>query len=299
MTRSTSQSYELVIFDCDGVLVDSEPIANRLFAEMLTGEGLALTTSEAMRRYMGRSFASCREMIESELGRALPAGFFAELCERTLRAFRHELRRVEGVGDVLDQISTPICVASSSTHERLRLSLEVTDLLSRFEGRIFSAYDVPRGKPAPDLFLHAARRMGAAPERCAVVEDSAPGVEAGMSAGMRVYGYAWHGDARALRAAGARVFHRMPELSTLLVSQLAHPAQRGEKGPLERNAAGRPQAYRYPLRGYGSSGPAIPRAKACATRRRSPPRKLCACRPLLRMSSARCALFRPNSQYTR
>ncbi|HME73481.1 MAG TPA: HAD family hydrolase [Myxococcota bacterium] len=165
MTRSVSKVYELVIFDCDGVLVDSEPIANRLFAEMLTGEGLALTTSETMRRYMGRSFASCCELIEAELGRPLPAGFFAELRERTLRAFRHELRRVEGVGDVLDQLSTPVCVASSSAHDWLRLALETTDLISRFEGRIFSAYDVKRGKPAPDLFLHAAQGMGAAPER--------------------------------------------------------------------------------------------------------------------------------------
>jgi HAD superfamily hydrolase (TIGR01509 family) len=230
LTPSVSKAYELVIFDCDGVLVDSEPIANRLFAEMLCGEGLALTTSETRRRYMGRSFASCRELIEAELGRPLPGGFFAELRARTLRAFRHELRRVEGVGEVLDQISTPVCVASSSAHERLLLSLEVTDLLSRFEGRIFSAYDVARGKPAPDLFLHAAQRMGAAPERCAVIEDSAPGVEAGVSAGMNVYGYAWHGDVRALHAAGARVFHRMSELPALLVPQLARPAEGGEEG---------------------------------------------------------------------
>jgi len=230
LTRSASKAYGLVIFDCDGVLVDSEPIANRLFAEMLCAEGLILTTSETMRRYMGRSLTSCRALIETELGRPLPPGFFVELRERTLHAFRHELRRVEGVGEVLDQISTPVCVASSSAHERLRLSLEVTDLLSRFEGRIFSAYDVPRGKPAPDLFLHAAHRMGAAPERCAVIEDSAPGVEAGVSAGMSVYGYAWHGDARALRAAGARVFHRMSELPRLLVPQLARPVEGGEEG---------------------------------------------------------------------
>ncbi|HBZ71606.1 MAG TPA: HAD family hydrolase, partial [Deltaproteobacteria bacterium] len=100
MTRSPSQPCELVIFDCDGVLVDSEPIANRLFAEMLAGEGLALTTGETMRRYMGRSLASCRRMIEAELGRPLPQGFFPELRERTLRAFRRELRPVEGVRDV-------------------------------------------------------------------------------------------------------------------------------------------------------------------------------------------------------
>jgi phosphoglycolate phosphatase len=216
LTRSGSRHYELVIFDCDGVLVDSEPIANRVFAELLTQQGLPLTTQETMRRYMGRSLPSCREAIEAELGKPLPPEFFSALRERTLSAFRHELRAVQGVPELLDWISTPFCVASSSAHERLRLALEITDLLARFEGRIFSAHDVPHGKPAPDLFLHAARQMGARPERCVVIEDSAPGVEAGVSAGMLVYGYAWHGDARALREAGARVFHRMSQLPGLL-----------------------------------------------------------------------------------
>ncbi|HKE12637.1 MAG TPA: HAD family hydrolase [Myxococcota bacterium] len=226
MTRSAAPGYGLVIFDCDGVLVDSEPIANRVFAEMLAGQGLVLTPRETMRRYMGRSMAACRILIETELGRALPGDFFSELHARTLGAFQNELRPVEGIGRVLDGLTTPSCVASSSTHERLRLALELTNLFSRFEGRIFSAHDVARGKPAPDLFLHAAHLMGVGPERCAVVEDSVPGVEAGVSAGMDVYGYAWHGDGRALRAAGAQVFGRMLELPALLLARPG-PSPRG------------------------------------------------------------------------
>jgi phosphoglycolate phosphatase len=223
LTRSATPGYELVIFDCDGVLVDSEPIANRVFAEMLASQGLVLTPRETMRRYMGRSMAACRTLIEAELGRALPGDFFSELHARTLGAFQNELRPVDGIGQVLDRLTTPSCVASSSAHERLRFALELTNLFSRFEGRIFSAHDVARGKPAPDLFLHAAHQMGVAPERCAVVEDSAPGIEAGVSAGMDVYGYAWHGDGHGLRAAGARVFHRMEELPGLLHAKRGPP----------------------------------------------------------------------------
>ncbi|HYB13030.1 MAG TPA: HAD family hydrolase [Myxococcota bacterium] len=219
-----------MIFDCDGVLVDSEPIANRLFSEMLAREGLVLTTGEAMRRYMGRSAAACRQLIEAELGRPLRENFFPELRDRTLHAFQGELRPVEGVADLLDRISTPVCVASSSAHARVRLALEITDLLPRFEGRIFSAQDVARSKPAPDLFQYAAHRMRVAPERCAVIDDSAPGVEAGVSAGMSVYGYAWHGDGRALRAAGAQVFQHMSELSALLAPRLARSGAGGPTG---------------------------------------------------------------------
>jgi len=231
VTRSAAPGYALVIFDCDGVLVDSEPIANRVFAEMLAGQGLVLSPREMMRRYMGRSMAACRALIEGELGKALPGDFFSELHARTLVAFQNELRPVAGIRQVLDGLTTPSCVASSSAHERLRLALELTNLLSRFEGRIFSAHDVARGKPAPDLFLHAARQMGVAPERCAVVEDSAPGVEAGVSAGMDVYGYAWHDDGRALRAAGAHVFRRMAELPALLLARAGPPLRGADPTP--------------------------------------------------------------------
>jgi HAD superfamily hydrolase (TIGR01509 family) len=213
---SPSSRFALVIFDCDGVLVDSERISNRVFAESLAAEGLPLTPAETMRRYMGRSMASCRTLIEAELGRRLDDAFFAEVQARTFQAFHRELRAVDGIAEALERIATPVCVASSGEHEKMRTTLGLTGLLPRFEGRLFSATDVARGKPAPDLFLHAAARMGADPARCAVVEDSPLGVEAAVAAGMTPFGYAWHEDPAALSDAGARVFDRMATLPGLL-----------------------------------------------------------------------------------
>ncbi len=203
---------ELVIFDCDGVLVDSEPIANRILAEALTEIGLATTIESSMRDYMGRSWAACVEIFAARLGRPLPAEFEDRFWTRAEAALRAELQPVPGIHEALVQISTPICVASSGRREKMQITLGLTGLLPRFEGRIFSALDVPRAKPWPDLFLHAAARMGAAPETCVVVEDSPRGVAAGVAAGMHVLGYASRTDAAALEAAGAEVFRDMREL---------------------------------------------------------------------------------------
>jgi HAD superfamily hydrolase (TIGR01509 family) len=206
-----------VIFDCDGVLVDSEPIANRVFSEMLGEVGLPMDYDETVRTFVGRSAATCVRMVESRIGRPVPEGWVDAWRRRTYDAFSRELRAVEGVEDALDRIGGPLCVASSGEPAKMRFTLGMTGLLPRFEGRMFSAVEVPRGKPAPDLFLHAARRMGAAPERCAVIEDSAVGVEAGAAAGMTVFGFAALSDADALRAAGAAyVFTRMDALPALL-----------------------------------------------------------------------------------
>jgi HAD superfamily hydrolase (TIGR01509 family) len=207
---------ELVIFDCDGVLVDSEPIANRVLAGSLSEIGLPTTLESSMRDYMGRSWPACVEIFEARLGRPLPAGFEAEFWARLDSALRAELRAVPGIHEALERILTPTCVASSGRIDKMRVTLGVTGLLERFEGRIFSAADVPRAKPWPDLFLHAAQRMGAAPATCAVVEDSPRGVEAGVAAGMRVLGYAERTDAAVLASAGAEVFHDMRELPRLL-----------------------------------------------------------------------------------
>jgi HAD superfamily hydrolase (TIGR01509 family) len=203
---------ELVIFDCDGVLVDSEPIANRVLAAALTEIGLATTVESSMRDYMGRSWNACLEIFERRLGCALPAAFEPDFWKRLDGAFRAELRPVPGIHDALERIATPTCVASSGRIDKMRITLGQTGLWDRFEGRIFTAADVPRAKPFPDLFLHAASRMGAAPARCAVVEDSPRGVEAGVAAGMRVLGYAARNDADALASAGAEVFSDMREL---------------------------------------------------------------------------------------
>ena len=204
----------LVIFDCDGVLVDSEPISNRILAQRLTAIGLPTTTAESIRDYMGRSWASCQALIEERLGRPLPDGFADGYHEELFAALRSELQPVTGVVAALDAISSPTCVASSGAHEKIRTSLGATGLLERFEGRIFSATDVEHGKPAPDLFLHAAAAMGFAPADCVVVEDAPAGVAAGRAAGMRVLGYAALTPPAALD--GARVFGSMAELPALL-----------------------------------------------------------------------------------
>jgi HAD superfamily hydrolase (TIGR01509 family) len=211
-------AWELVIFDCDGVLVDSEPVANRVFAEELRALGLKIDYDEVCRIFVGLSMARCVEIVEERLGRPVPGGFVERLQTRTYEAFRAGLRPVEGVMAALERIDLPVCVASSGEHEKMRLTLGLTGLLGRFEGRLFSATEVERGKPHPDLFLHAARSLGARPCRCIVVEDSAPGVLAARAAGMTVLGYAGADRGKRLIAAGARVFDDMEKLPGLLAA---------------------------------------------------------------------------------
>ena len=149
---------ELVILDCDGVLVDSEPLSNRVLAALLTEIGLPTSYEDSVRDYMGRSLDACLERIEARLGRPPPADFAERLEERSFAAFRGGLEAVPGVEGALDRIDLPTCVASSGAHEKMRLTLGLVGLLGRFEGRLFSASDVARGKPDPALFLHAAAR---------------------------------------------------------------------------------------------------------------------------------------------
>jgi HAD superfamily hydrolase (TIGR01509 family) len=209
-------AYDLVIFDCDGVLVDSEPLSNRILAERLTAIGLPTTTEDSIRDYMGRSWKTDQEIIEGKLGRPLPDGWVDAYHAAVIAAFATDLAPVEGIAAAIDAIDVPRCVASSSAHARIRAALRATGLLERFDGRIFSATDVEHGKPAPDLFLHAARECGAAPERCLVVEDAPPGAQAGRRAGMDVLGYAGLTAPELLEAEGARVFRTMAELPALV-----------------------------------------------------------------------------------
>lgn len=181
---------ELVIFDCDGVLVDSEHIAVRVEVSMLAELGWPLTADEIVERFVGRSHAHMVAAIEAELGRRLADDWENPFQQRYRDAFAAELAPVEGVVEALDALSVPTCVASSGSHDKIRYSLGLTGLYDRFAGRIFSIDDVRAGKPAPDLFLHAAQRLGVEPAACAVVEDSRYGVEAARAAGMRAYGYA-------------------------------------------------------------------------------------------------------------
>ncbi|MFF0561052.1 HAD family hydrolase [Streptomyces sp. NPDC004266] len=211
--------YDLVIFDNDGVLVDSEPISNTLLAGYLTELGHPTTYEESVRDYMGSAMHRIHELVGERSGQRLPADFDETFHARVFAAFQAELEAVVGAADVLKGLvaaGVPYCVASSGSHERIRVGHRKTGLDAWFRDDIvFSAEDVGRGKPWPDLFLHAAERMGVAPERCVVVEDSGPGVRAALAAGMDVYGFTAMTPEEKLT--GARgFFGRMDELPAIL-----------------------------------------------------------------------------------
>ncbi|HVF77776.1 MAG TPA: HAD family hydrolase [Solirubrobacteraceae bacterium] len=205
-----------VIFDCDGVLVDTELISNTVLAGLLTQAGLPTTLEYCLREYRGRSMQSVMKLATQRHGAPLPE----DLDERYYADLKDDFARdgeaIPGVIDALARISLPTCVASSGPHHKMEVTLRRAGLWERFEGRIFSATEVEHGKPAPDLFLHAAHAMGFDPATTAVVEDSVPGVQAAAAAGMRVLGFARDTDAGELAAAGGEPFDDMAELPGLL-----------------------------------------------------------------------------------
>ncbi|MCX4576680.1 HAD family hydrolase [Streptomyces sp. NBC_01571] len=212
--------YDLVIFDNDGVLVDSEPISNRLLAAYLTELGHPTSYEESIRDYMGSAMHRVHDLVHERTGQRLPDDFDDVFHGRVFAAFERELRPVAGAVQVLEKLAAdgvPYCVASSGSHERIRVGHRTTGLDRWFdEGRVFSSQDVGRGKPAPDLFLHAAARMGVPPRRCVVVEDSPLGVQAANAAGMDVYGFTAMTPAARLTGA-SRLFSDLEDLPDLLV----------------------------------------------------------------------------------
>lgn len=212
-------NWELIIFDCDGVLVDSEPISDRVFPEVLAAEGFPIPQENSRGWFIGYSLKSCLEKVEKQFGKPVPEDFSQKYYSRLFDEFKKSLQPIPGIIDVLDSIPYPVCVASSGEHDKMQVSLGVTGLLSRFKNRIFSATDVENGKPAPDLFLYAAKQCNASPQFCAVIEDSLPGFQAGIAAGMTVFGYVNSCDTaqcNALEQQGAIVFNTMKELPELL-----------------------------------------------------------------------------------
>ncbi|MFH9734839.1 HAD family hydrolase [Streptomyces sp. NPDC017260] len=211
--------YDLVIFDNDGVLVDSEPISNRLLAGYLTELGHPTSYDDSLRDYMGAAMHRVHDLVLERTGRRLPEDFDDIFHGRVFAAFERDLEPVPGAVGVLEKLAgdgVPYCVASSGSHERIRVGHRKTGLDRWFDDeRIFSSQDVGRGKPAPDLFLYAAERMGVAPERCAVIEDSPLGVRAAVAAGMDVYGFTAMTPAAKLGGA-TRLFGDMGELADLL-----------------------------------------------------------------------------------
>jgi HAD superfamily hydrolase (TIGR01509 family) len=212
--------YDMVIFDNDGVLVDSEPISNRLLAAYLTELGHPTSYEDSIRDYMGSAMHRIHDLVHDRTGRRLPEEFDDVFHGRVFAAFERELEPVPGAVGVLEKLAAdgvPYCVASSGSHERIRVGHRKTGLDRWFEdGRVFSSQDVGRGKPAPDLFLYAAREMGVAPERCVVIEDSPLGVRAAVAAGMDVYGFTAMTPAAKL-AGATQLFSDMGELADLLV----------------------------------------------------------------------------------
>ncbi len=212
---------ELVIFDCDGVLVDSEPISSRVLAEALTAAGLPTTQPEARSEYQGLLLADIAARAAARLGRPLPDGWGERFEADRAEAFRSELTPVPGAADAVARVAgarVGVCVASQGSGEKMRLTLGLTGLLNLFPpGALFSAHSVARGKPHPDLVLHAAATMGVDPAACVVVEDTPSGVAGAVTAGMRVFGLpAVAEDEARLRAAGADTFAAMFDLPRLL-----------------------------------------------------------------------------------
>lgn len=208
---------ELVIFDCDGVLVDTERLAVRLQIALGAELGWPLTADEVVERFIGRSRESIIEQLTERLGAQTAALWWSRLIQRHRDAVDLGLDPVDGLLEALAALDVPTCVASSGSHEKMRHTLGRTGLYDLFAGRIFSASEVSYGKPAPDLFLYAAQRMGVDPEACVVVEDSGPGVAAARAAGMRAFGYAGGPTpAERLEGPGVVVFDDMRELPDLL-----------------------------------------------------------------------------------
>jgi HAD superfamily hydrolase (TIGR01509 family) len=208
---------DLIIFDCDGVLVDSEVLSCRCLVEGLEGYGVALDPDQALELFLGRSVSAVFDHYQAS-GHAIPAQFSTDLKTRVRAAFETALRPIEGVGSVLEGLKIPYCVASSSDLDRVALSLSLTGLAPHFDGRLYTAQMVERGKPAPDLFLYAAEKMQANPNRSLVIEDSVSGVTAAKAAGMTVWGFVGgshyqsrDGTALLYNAGADRVFGRMAD----------------------------------------------------------------------------------------
>ena len=215
----TAASQLLVIFDCDGVLVDSEPIAARLTAEAVSELGWQISPEIAKAEFLGDTFGNIIRRVEERIGHPVPAAWPAKSQANLLRALERELTPVPGVRAAIEALTAAgaqLAVGSQGSHEKMQLTLGVTGLLPFFSGRIFSATQVARPKPAPDLFLLAAQTLGFSPSQTVVVEDSTRGVKAALAAGMRILGYTASVGREAIVAAGAEPVDDLAQVPALL-----------------------------------------------------------------------------------
>ncbi len=216
-----TMKYKLIIFDCDGVLVDSEPVSNKLFADMVNGLGLNLSNEESAQLFTGRSDDDCIKIIEERLKQKVRNDFIDDFNNRLILELEKSLNMVKNIDKVLSFLSdTAICVASNAPAMKVKHSLKITGLDIYFNNNIFTVENVNRGKPYPDIYLYAAKQMGFEPEECAVVEDSVFGVRAGVAAGMDVYGYTERIDKEILKKECAVIFNSMLDLPILFTEKI-------------------------------------------------------------------------------
>lgn len=211
-----NSNYDLVIFDCDGVLVNSEPLANQVYVGILEEHGHQVNSDEYLQEFAGAAITQRLEVTSQKLNWTPPSNFTSLFHERLAVLAKQELKAVPGIHELIDSLTVPICIGSNGTRSEILLRLNIANLTEKFENAIFSGIEVAHPKPAPDVFLAAAQSFNIPPSRCIVIEDSVPGVTAAVRAGMRVYGHAAFTPASTLQAAGAIPFANMFELKSML-----------------------------------------------------------------------------------
>lgn len=209
-------NYKCIIFDCDGVLVDSESISAKIFQQMAAELGLKMDFETAVEQFAGTSMSDNIQFVSDNIAEEMPEDFETEFRKRTYEAFKTGIRPIEGVHELLEKVKVPFCVASSGPANKIELNLTVTKLIDKFRGKIFSSYDIGSWKPEPGIFLHAAKTMGFSPEECVVIEDSASGIRAAVAGGFRVFALANELKCHNFEELGAKVFYAMDELAVLL-----------------------------------------------------------------------------------
>jgi HAD superfamily hydrolase (TIGR01509 family) len=208
--------YKCIIFDCDGVLVDSEPISNQVMVDLANSYGANIDLDYAMKHFKGSFFESCKNRISQLIDAPLPDTFETDYRSQSFEAFKTGVIPIEGVKKVLDRLTIPFCVASSGPENKIKLNLELTGLLPYFENKMFSCYTIQKWKPDPAIFLLAAETMGFKPEECVVIEDSLSGVMAAKNGGFDVFGFTAHDYNNELAAEATKTFYEMSELLKMI-----------------------------------------------------------------------------------
>lgn len=212
-----SKKYKCIIFDCDGVLIDSESIAIGVLVDMANELGANMDFKESLINLKGKALNLCMDIISKRIKSPLPVHFEQDYRINTFEAFRKDIKPIKGIKKVVENLEIPFCVASSGPENKIRLNLEVTELLPYFEDKIFSCYAIQKWKPEPDIFLWAAKTMGFTPNECLVVEDSVSGVKAALAGGFDVFGYTEHDYKNELQALATNTFSSMDQLTEIII----------------------------------------------------------------------------------